>query len=488
MREFLVNIVLLVFINLLIKPFFIFGIDLTVQNKVGADYGLYFALLNLTYILQIVNDFGLQSFNNRNVSQHPQLMPKYFPNFLVLKMVLSGIYILFSLLLAFTVFRYGWKELPLLLILLFNNVLLQIILFLRSNVSGLGYYLLDSFLSTLDKLLMLATCSILLWYPLPGVEVNVTNFALAQTIALFFTALIVFTLLRWRIQFPIRPSWIANWRTGKPQIWMLFRKSLPFAVAILLMFSYSRFDSVILERMLPNGAFHADVYASAYRLLDACNMFGFLFATLLLPMFARQLRAGGWEATKPLVKLGFKLIWAGSITLVAAIYFAREPLIHLMMPDRAIAERWEVLGILIWVFVPVSMMYIFSTLLTAHDQLLKMNRLFLMGVLVDLLVNACLTPFWYAKGAAIATLVTHLFVSLGILRLAFLSFHWRPRWQSLAQPILFAIVVLGVAWGLFQYSGWSWVYAFSGVLGTGLMAAFLFKLIDIRQIKAILAE
>ena len=32
-REFLLNILFLVLINLLIKPFFIFGIDLTVQNR-----------------------------------------------------------------------------------------------------------------------------------------------------------------------------------------------------------------------------------------------------------------------------------------------------------------------------------------------------------------------------------------------------------------------------------------------------------------------
>jgi hypothetical protein len=57
-KEFLLNILLLVFINLLIKPLFIFGIDLGVQNRLGDQYGLYFALLNLTYLSQIVNDFA----------------------------------------------------------------------------------------------------------------------------------------------------------------------------------------------------------------------------------------------------------------------------------------------------------------------------------------------------------------------------------------------------------------------------------------------
>jgi O-antigen/teichoic acid export membrane protein len=72
-REFVLNVLFVLFINVLIKPIFIFGIDRTVQNTVGAEtYGLYFALLNLTYLFQIINDFGIQNFNSRNLSQHGQ--------------------------------------------------------------------------------------------------------------------------------------------------------------------------------------------------------------------------------------------------------------------------------------------------------------------------------------------------------------------------------------------------------------------------------
>ncbi|MBK8554296.1 MAG: hypothetical protein IPL65_00320 [Lewinellaceae bacterium] len=128
-REFLLNIAFLVFINLLIKPFFIFGIDLAVQNRVGADYGTYFALLNFTYVLQILNDFGIQNFNNRHVSQHPHLLPKYFPNLLSLKLLLSLFYVSVSMAAAWWIAGYGVNEMPLLLVLLFNQVLVQGILF-----------------------------------------------------------------------------------------------------------------------------------------------------------------------------------------------------------------------------------------------------------------------------------------------------------------------------------------------------------------------
>ncbi|NRA49561.1 MAG: oligosaccharide flippase family protein [Phaeodactylibacter sp.] len=85
-REFLINIIFLLTANLLIKPFYLFGIDRTVQNTVEGDgYGLYFTLFNFTFIFQIVNDFGIQNFNNRNIAQHRHLIDKYFPNILVLK-------------------------------------------------------------------------------------------------------------------------------------------------------------------------------------------------------------------------------------------------------------------------------------------------------------------------------------------------------------------------------------------------------------------
>jgi hypothetical protein len=62
-REFLINTLFLVVINVIIKPFYIFGIDRAVQNRVGeVNYGIYFALFSFTFLFQIINDFGIQNF------------------------------------------------------------------------------------------------------------------------------------------------------------------------------------------------------------------------------------------------------------------------------------------------------------------------------------------------------------------------------------------------------------------------------------------
>lgn len=478
-REFLLNILLLVFINLLIKPIFIFGIDLGVQNRVGEHYGTYFALLNLAYLFQILNDFGIQSFNNRHISQHPQLLPKYFPNLLAIKWLLATVYVTLTMAVAAFLLGYGADALPLLFVLLLNQVLVQLILFLRSNISGLGYYRLDSLLSSLDKLLMVLTCGLLLWTD--WFDFSLLNFALAQTLALLVTAVVVFILLRKRAVFPVKPSWAANWRAGKPAVFSMFRQSLPYALVVLLMFAYTRLDAVLLERMA--GAAHADVYASAFRLLEACNMFGYLFASLLLPMFARLLKEK--ESVRPLTSMSFKLIWAGSVTLAAAIFFAREDLLRLMMPERATEYRFEVLGVLIWAFVPVSVTYIFSTLLTARERMMRMNRFFIVGIVLDLGLNLLLIPHWQAIGSAVAALVTQIFIAAAMIWLCVREFEFRPSRLGLIQTIGFLVFILIFDGLLFGKIDMAWQAKFASALGLGLVGLFVFKMVGIASLRAL---
>ena len=76
-KKFLTNLALLIFLNLLVKPFFIFGIDRSVQNAVGLEnYGFYFTIFNFAFLFNILLDAGLTNFNNRNIAQHAQLLNK----------------------------------------------------------------------------------------------------------------------------------------------------------------------------------------------------------------------------------------------------------------------------------------------------------------------------------------------------------------------------------------------------------------------------
>ena len=146
-REFLLNLLFLITVNLLIKPFYLFGIDRTVQNTVEPGvYGVYFALFNTTFLFQIINDLGIQYYNNRSIAQHRPALRRFYPNVLVLKGLLGLLYL--AVVFVFT-WLAGYRAglFPMIALLAFNMILISFVQYLRTNLSGLGRYRADSFRS-----------------------------------------------------------------------------------------------------------------------------------------------------------------------------------------------------------------------------------------------------------------------------------------------------------------------------------------------------
>ncbi len=407
-REFLINILFLVTINLLIKPLFIFGIDRNVQNLVGEKaYGVYFSLMSFTIMFQIINDLGIQNFNSREISQNQQLLDKYFSNIIVLKICLGLIYIV-SIALMAVIFQYDINLFPLIFSLAINQILFSLLGYLRSNVAGLGYYRTNSILTILDKLMMILVCSILLWVEPFRSNFNIEWFVHAQNLTLFVTCCIAFFTVYKKVK-------LFKIRFHKPFLLSILRGSLPYALAIFLMTIYTRTDVVMLERLLPDGDRQAGIYASAYRLLDAVNMLGFLFAGLLLPMFSRILKSG--ESISPLLRFSFQIIMVAALTLAVGVWFHRTEIMHVLYHE-ATDFSGEVLGYLMFSFVAISGTYIYSTLLGANGSVSKMNGVFIAAIFINILLNFILIPSQKALGAALSTLITQFFVLFGVILLA----------------------------------------------------------------------
>ena len=119
-RKFIWNLVLVIILNLLIKPFYILGIDAEVINRVGANvYGNYFALINFSFLLNIILDLGITNFNVKNIAQHHQLLDKHFSGIITLRFLLVFIYLCATFLIALAI-GYDTMQFKILLILALN--------------------------------------------------------------------------------------------------------------------------------------------------------------------------------------------------------------------------------------------------------------------------------------------------------------------------------------------------------------------------------
>jgi O-antigen/teichoic acid export membrane protein len=469
-REFNLNIIMLVAINLLIKPFFIFGIDRTVQNVVGtSEYGMYFTLLSLTYLLQIINDFGIQNFNSKEISQNRHLIHKYLPNMLAIKLALSLLFLaaVFGIgFLAGYQLHFNW-----LLFLAINQILVSLNYFFRTNLSGLGFYRTDSLISGLDKLLMIIFCGILLWTPSLKDHFNIAWFIYAQTLALIITNLVSGGLVWNRINKE------SGFKIRTKVSMLLLKRSLPFALVILLMSLYTRMDVIMIENMLKDGEYQAGVYGAGYRLLDASNMIGYLFASLLLPMFSRMLKKK--ESIEKLVSHSFRMIYAGSVALSVAVFFYRFSIVDWLYTD-ATKTFGVVLGWLMFSFIGVSGTYIFGSLLTANGSLNRLNWIFVFGIIINLVLNLILIPINGAEGAAIATLVTQMLVFFSQLFLTKSEMGFSLSGEVIARSGIYFFACLGIIYLLSQQNFMPWQMIFLLAIFVQLALAVLLKLVNFK--------
>ncbi len=433
-REFLINTLFLVLINLIIKPFYIFGIDRAVQNRVGeVNYGIYFALFSFTFLFQIINDFGIQNFNSREISQHRQLLDKYFSGIMSLKIGLAVVYLLVATVVSAFIPTY-WSALPMVLGLALYNILVSLRLYLSSNVAALGLYRLNSLLSVLDRVLLIIMCAVLLWVAPFSAHFCVEWFIYAQNVSLFITALVTFIIVFRQVK-TFKISW------NPPFSLLILRGAMPYALSIFLMTIYTRTDVVMLERMLEDGSRQAGIYASAYRLLDAVNTLGLLFSGLLMPMFARQLKDKIDVA--PLVRFSFQLIMVAAIIVAGTVWFFRTD-IMLLLYKQATPFSGDVLGVLMGSFVAVSGTYIFSTLIGSAGQVARMNGLFITAFAINISLNIILIPQFKALGAAVSTLTTQFFVLIALIFLSKKLEILRGGIAWILRIVGFAILVLGL--------------------------------------------
>lgn len=403
-RDFVFNIAILIFLNLLVKPFWILGVEVAVQNRVGAAaYGLYFAIFNFTYLFNVVLDMGITNFNNRNIARHTQLLSKHLSGIIVLKLLLGLVYLMVTFGVAFLI-GYDTLHFRLLFWMSINQFLNAFILYLRSNVSALLMFKTDSVLSVLDRLMMILICGVMLWTDVLHTPFKIEYFVYAQTAAYSVSAAVALAVV-------LSKAHLTRLHWNRPFFLMILKKSFPFALLYLLMSFYNRIDSVMIERMLPGeiATTEAGIYASAFRLLDALVMIAYLFSVILLPLFSRMLKDG--ERIGGIVRSATSLLSFFAITSVTVLLCFRFPILELLY-DEHIAESAAVFSILIPCIVPISMTYIFGTLLTANGNMKLLNITALVGIAVNLIVNVLLIPRFHACGAAVASLTTQTVMAL----------------------------------------------------------------------------
>ncbi len=380
------------------------GVDVGVQNSVGAgSYGLYFSLFNFAMLFNMVLDMGTTNFNNRNIARNTQLLDKHLSSLIILRFLLGIVYFVVIFAVALVIGYRGF-QLKLLFWIGLNQFLSAFLLYVRSNISALLMFKTDSVISVTDRLLMILFCGMLLWGNVTDQPFRIEWFVWSQTAAYLITIAIALAIV-------LHKASLRRLHWNAPFFLVIIKKSLPYALITLLMSCYYRIDSVMLERLLPQdiSATQAGIYASAFRLLDALVMIAYLFSVILLPLFSKMLKQK--ENVVPVVRTSFSLLFLFSVSAVVILYVYRTPVIQTLYPEL-VGESVPVFRLIIFGLIPISMNYLFGTLLTANGSMKQLNITAAIGIVINVTVNLLLIPRMMACGSAVASFCTQFTVAL----------------------------------------------------------------------------
>lgn len=199
----------------------------------------------------------------------------------------------------------------------------------------------------------------------------------------------------------------------KERLRKLFREAFPFFFSALSSQLFGNADLILLG--LIKGKTEAGIYAAGYKIINLLDILIGLISQATYPAMARLFQSDHERSRT----------FAGAITAVMLAVFlpiamggtvVATHLVHLLYGD-AYAATAKPFAILLWYIALSAVCISFSNVLLAVNE----DRPFVIaitgGSILDLALIAFMVPKWSATGAAVAMVVSELFI------LAYIGFH-----------------------------------------------------------------
>ena len=450
----------LIILNILVKPVWLFFVDRQVQNLVGYEtYGKYFAILNLSYVLFFLSDIGISNMLNQRVADH---RPVNVVQLLRIKILLLGIYFLVFCFVGWLTHISDWSILFYVMII---QSLTSLLIFFRNIITANQYFVGDALLSVIDKTLMIVFCGSVLYTSFLG---NISLVLFLQIQASCTAIAVLFSLF-----FILQKKLITS--IVKEDIINILKQVLPFASIILLMSIHYRLDGFLLERMHSHGAMEAGIYASAYRLLDASNMVGYLASSFLVAFIARN--KNDKEAMEDAIFNTRHLLMISAVGVVSfVVMFA--PWINKLLYHSDSHYNSLVIQLCMASFPGYCLVHVYGSVLTGSARFKQFIIILVISVLFNTVLNVVLIPSKGALACCLAALATQYFCGIATLISSKKTLRISLNIKSIITYLLFGLVLI-----MFFYFGKNALINVWIILGISVFTGLLILITQVTLFK-----
>ena len=390
------NALILVCVNVLIKPLYTLVIEPAVQHRIGmSDYGRFASLLNITLIASVLLDLGITGWNTVQTAKVRGISSNLHNKVLRIRIFLSVVYVMVVLGVV-NGLGYGAHDAFVALILCFAQICSSFILFLRSYTSGTLSFRDDRLLSVLDKVLLFVTMTLIIWGPYEIFKpLTVEVFIFAQFLTAFAVLLIgLFLIRKYRHQSIITTTYR-----------QLLFSAFPFGLLFLFNIMMLRSDTIMIDFM--RGPDEAGRYMMSYRFFEAIIMIAYLMSNILLPSFARY--HNDVVVLQKVFNSGFRTALSFFIIMIGGILLLRNEIMSTVYGGLG-GEQLSVFSLMIISSFFFSLQYVTGSFLTSMERLKFLISISVSGLILNLTLNFFLIPLYGSLGAAYSSVLTQFIV------------------------------------------------------------------------------
>lgn len=360
-------------------------------------FGIFNFALATASVFVIFSNLGISDITTRELAKDQEKI-KHYPGILLLRIILSiGAFIVIFIASFFLTQDEQIRKVIWILgvYVLTHSFLIIVYSFFRAQ-KKMKYEalirILEAFLITIIGFFILIQ--------IPSV-INLSWAFLIATLIIAFFSIIFFSVI-------IKPVW-NSWDLS---FWKNFLKiSWPIGIAYAFGMIYIRIDSVMMGFL--GQIIEVGWYSAAYKIAGALIIPSSLIGTSFFPVLSKLFKESK-EKFKETFKFYIKImivlaLLVAIIGLVFSSYIIKVFYGPIFSPAVLALQILIIMSALNYIYGP------FYLILIAANKQKKVFRISFIGALINIILNIILIPYYSLYGAAIATLITYIFLAVSAI-------------------------------------------------------------------------
>ena len=394
-----------------------------------SDYGIVSFAISFTTLFSILMDIGISTYTTREISRDKNQLDKFVGNILPLKLILAIVLFFIS---EGVLYLKGYDDLTIIVTLIFT---------IEMIIMSLNGFFCGVFQSFEE-----------LKYQSIGTILNSGFLLIGILLTMYFNLGVIFIAISYTLAYLIYLSYIVIIylrKFGLPKFSFdlsflkeIIIKSIPFGLTSFFYTIYFSIDIVMLTSLV--GNYPTGLYKSAYNIITVFTTFFTVYTATIFPVMSKF-----FVETKDMLRVSYetsvKYLMIITLPISVGVFLYATPLINLIYSNQY-ALAGIPMQILIWTVAFLFVNGAGSLLLNSINRETNVTRIYIIAAIFNIVLNAILIPKYTYNGAAIATVISEIFIC-GLILYSISKTEFKPNLSLLKSEIKIIVssIVMGVA-------------------------------------------